>query len=106
MSRNSRPASTPPCQPRHAVTSTGCSATCLPCPTAPPPPPSRRQRIVPWLLVLAFLALLAGATIPFYPLYHVPWFLFAIVGFFIWRRAVGHQHHRDGGTRPSSVMDH
>ncbi len=75
-------------------------------PSAPLPPPSRRQRIVPWLLVLAFLALLAGATIPFYPLYHVPWFLFAIVGFFIWRRAVGHQHHRHGGTRPSSVMDH
>ena len=29
-----------------------------------------------WSLV----AIAAGATMPFYPLYHVPWFLFAVVG--------------------------
>ena len=42
---------------------------------------------------------------PFFPLYHVPWLLFAIVGFFVWRRAGGHvggphhhhmHHHHDG----------
>ena len=43
------------------------------------------------------MAIVAGATIPFYPLYHVPWLLLAIVGFVLWRRAVGrpgwHHHH-------------
>jgi hypothetical protein len=73
-----------------------------------PPPPTRRQRAVPWLFVLAFIALVSLATLPFYPTYHVPWFLIAIVGFFLWRRAGGswhHHHHTAGGSRPSSVMD-
>ncbi len=74
-----------------------------------PPPPPRHRRILPFVILVAFLAVVAGATIPFYPLYHVPWLLVAIVGFVLWRRAVGrpgwHHHHHDGG-RPSSVMDH
>jgi hypothetical protein len=45
---------------------------------------------------------------PFYPMYHVPWLLFAVVGLFLWRRAGGHLHshhgHQVGPT--SSVMDH
>jgi hypothetical protein len=49
--------------------------------------------------------------VPFYPLYHVPWFLFGIVGFFLWRNFNGHRRHhhhqRMGGAPPhSSVMDH
>jgi hypothetical protein len=80
-------------------------------PSDPPPPPPRRRRIVPVLFLVAFLVLLAGATVPFYPLYHVPWFLFGIVGFFLWRNFNGHHHHhhhqRMGGGPPhSSVMDH
>ena len=77
-------------------------------PSPPPPPTPRRRRIVPVLFGLAFLALLAGATVPFYPLYHVPWFLIAVVGFFVWRNVNGHHHHRHGagGTPPSSAMDH
>lgn len=74
-----------------------------------PPPPTRRQRAVPWLFLLAFVAFVALATLPFYPLYHVPWFLFLIAGFLLWRRAAGghwHHHHAGGGNRPSSVMDH
>ena len=76
-------------------------------PEPAPPPPTRRQRAVPWLFLLAFVAFVAVATLPFYPLYHVPWFLFAIVGFILWRRAGGHWHHphAEGGTRPSSVND-
>ena len=77
----------------------------------PPPPPPRHRRIVPVLFGLAFLAIVAGATIPVYPLYHVPWLLIAIVGFVLWRRMVGrphwhHHHHHHGGDRPSSVMEH
>jgi hypothetical protein len=79
-------------------------------PEPAPPPPTRRQRSVPWLILLAFVAVVAVATVPFYPLYHVPWFLFAIVGFFLWRNFNGHHHHqhqRMGGEPPrSSVMDH
>jgi hypothetical protein len=76
-----------------------------------PPPPPRHRRVLPWVFLVAFVALLAGATIPFYPLYHVPWFLFAIVGFMLWRRAIGHSpwHHYHGvpgGSRPNSAMDH
>jgi hypothetical protein len=73
-------------------------------PSAPPPPPTRRQRTLPWLLLIAFVAFVAVATVPWWPLYHVPWFLFAIVGFLLWRRAA--HHHHDGGSRPSSVTDH
>src|ERR1700733_7975946 len=59
----------------------------------PPPPPPRHRRILPWVLVVVLVALAAGATMPFYPLYHVPWFLFAVIAFFVWRRAGGHRHH-------------
>ena len=76
-------------------------------PTGPAP---RHRRILPWVFVVVLLAIAAGATMPFYPLYHVPWFLFAVVAFFLWRRASGHrhqhQHHHPDGGRPSSVMDH
>jgi len=80
-------------------------------PSDPPPPPSRRRRVVPVLLVVLFVALLAGASVPFYPMYHVPWILFAVLGFFLWRHFLGHHHHHHhhrmpGGSAPSSVMDH
>lgn len=76
-------------------------------PDPPPPPPTRRQRTMPWLLLCAFVAFVSLATIPWWPLYHVPWFLFAVVGFLLWRRAAGHRHYHDGGgTGPSSVRDH
>ena len=81
----------------------------------PPPPPPRHRRVLPWVLVVVVVAVAAGASIPFFPLYHVPWLLFAIVAFFVWRRAGGHfggPHHlhhvhpdRAAG-RSSSVMDH
>ena len=78
-------------------------------PSEPPPPPPPHRKILPVLLLVAFLAVVAGATIAFSPLPHVPWLLIAVVGFVLWRRAAGrpgrHHHHHDGG-RPSSVMDH
>jgi hypothetical protein len=77
-------------------------------PSEPPPPPPRHRRVLPWVFLIGFLAIVAGASIPYYPMYHVPWILFAIVAFFLWRRAVrGHwQHHQVGeGHRPSSITD-
>jgi Domain of unknown function (DUF1707) len=76
-------------------------------PSEPPPPPPRHRRILPWVFLFAFLAILAGAAIPFYPLYHVPWLLVFIVAFVLWRRTTRRpwHHHHEGG-RPSSVMDH
>jgi hypothetical protein len=74
----------------------------------PPPPPPRHRRILPVLFGVAFLAIVAGATFPVYPLYHVPWLLIAIVGFVLWRRMLGrpHWHHHHGGDRPTSVVEH
>ncbi len=78
-------------------------------PSAPPPPPPRHRRIMPFVFLVALVAIVAGATIPIYPLYHVPWLLLAVVGFVLWRRATGrpgwHHHHHAGGD-PSSVMEH
>ncbi|HEY1653403.1 MAG TPA: DUF1707 domain-containing protein [Acidimicrobiales bacterium] len=78
-------------------------------PSEPLPPPPRHRRILPWVFVVGFLAIVAGATMPFYPFFHVPWILFAVVAFFLWRRAVGghwHHPHQVGGDNPrSSVID-
>jgi hypothetical protein len=74
-------------------------------PAPPPPPPTRRQRTAPWLILFAFVAFVSVASIPWWPLYHVPWFLFAIAGFLVWR-ASSSRHHHHGGSRPDSVMDH
>ena len=73
----------------------------------PPPPPPRHRRILPWVVIVVLVAVAAGATMPFYPMYHVPWFLFAVLAFFLWRRTGGHHHshHRHDAGRPSSVMD-
>ena len=81
-------------------------------PSEPPPPPPRSRRILPWLVLLAFVAIAAGTTLPFYPFFHVPWVLIAIIGFVLWRRAMGrahwhhHPHHPHEGRAASSVMDH
>ncbi len=79
-------------------------------PTEPAPPPPRHRRVAPWLFLIVFLAIAAGATISFSPLYHVPWILVAIVGFLLWRRASGRPPASPPpgrrGSRPSSVMDH
>jgi hypothetical protein len=77
-------------------------------PSEPPPPSPRHRRMLPWVFLIGFLAIVAGATIPFYPLYHVPWILFAFVAFMLWRRAAGgHSHHHQvgGGRQPNSIID-
>src|SRR5580698_2799843 len=43
-------------------------------PSEPPPPPPRHRRILPWVFVVGFLAIAAGASISFSP-FHVPWIL-------------------------------
>jgi len=79
-------------------------------PNEPAPPPPRRRRVLPVVLLILLVAIVAGATVPFYPMYHVPWFLVAVVGFLLWRHFNGHHHHHHhrvpGGPPPSSVMDH
>jgi hypothetical protein len=77
-------------------------------PADPPPPPPKRQRILPYLCLFAVFVIVAGALLPWWPLYHVPWVLFAIIGFLIWRRATWHSrsyyHHTPGGG--GSVTEH
>jgi hypothetical protein len=74
-------------------------------PAPPPPPPTRRQRSAPWLILIGFVAFVSVASIPWWPLYHVPWFLFAVAGFLVWRASGSRHHHQNGGSRPNSVMD-
>ncbi|HVB90495.1 MAG TPA: DUF1707 domain-containing protein [Acidimicrobiales bacterium] len=61
----------------------------------PPPSPPRHRRLLPFLFMVALVALAAGASISyagFFPV-HVPWLLIGIVAFFVWHRA-GRRHHR------------
>jgi hypothetical protein len=87
--------------------------------TEPPPPrPRRRRLMMPLFSVVAILALATAVSIPNWPMYHVPWIIFALVGFFVWRRVGGHfggphhMHHlhehqgHQGRGHASSVMDH
>ena len=78
-------------------------------PADPPPPVPRRRHVVPYLFLLAVVVIVAGAMLPWWPLYHVPWVLFAIIGFCLWRwsgwRSYHHHHHVDAGGR-SSVSEH
>jgi hypothetical protein len=53
------------------------------------PPSSRRRRVVPFVLLLAFIAIAADST---FSLVHVPWLLVAVVGVFLWRRSGWHRH--------------
>jgi len=59
------------------------------------PPSRRRRRLVPFLLLVAFVFIATGSTISMlgWPWLHVPWVLFLVVGFFIWHRASGHRRY-------------
>jgi len=61
----------------------------------PPPPRSRRRRLVPFLLMLGFLALAAGSTVSLWHALQIPWLLVVVIAFFLWHR-VGHRrdHHQ------------
>ena len=78
-------------------------------PADAPPPVPRRRRVVPFLFLFAVLVIVSGALLPWWPLYHVPWVLFAIIGFCLWRwsgwRSYHHHHHVDAGG-PRSVPEH
>ena len=78
-------------------------------PADAPPPVPRRRRVVPFLFLFAVLVIVSGALLPWWPLYHVPWVLFAIIGFCLWRwsgwRSYSHNHHVDAGG-PRSVPEH
>jgi uncharacterized protein DUF1707 len=82
----------------------------------PAPPPPRHRRILPWVLLVALVALAAGATMPLHPFYRVPWLLLAVVGVVLWRQVVGRplrlhrphrhrQYHQHAGGAASSVME-
>lgn len=61
--------------------------------TEAPPRPSRRRRLVPFLVMLALVAVVAGSSISLWHAFGVPWLLVAVVGFILWRRA-GRRHDR------------
>lgn len=55
-----------------------------------PPPRPRRHRLVPFLLLIAFVAVVAGSSFPYV---HVPWLVLLVVGLLLWRRFDRHEHH-------------
>ncbi len=66
-----------------------------------PPRPTRRRRLVPFVLLVALVAVAAESTIWSI---HAPWLLLVIVGLFLWRRAgshhrAHHDHPRSGNGR-------
>ena len=60
--------------------------------TEPLPPPSRRRRLIPFVVMIALVALAAGTTFSFLGGFHVPWILIVIAGIFLWTR-LGRRHH-------------
>lgn len=66
----------------------------------PAPPPSRRRRLIPVMVMVAFIALAAGSTISIWHVMRVPWLLIAVVGFFLWNRAGRRHHHRHSHDQP------
>jgi hypothetical protein len=63
----------------------------------PAPPPSRRRRAIPFLILVALLAVAAGSTLTYI---HLPWLLFVLVGFFFWHRSGHFRHHH--AQRPAT----
>ena len=63
----------------------------------PPPSPTRRRRMVPFLVLLAFIAVAAGSTISVMHALQIPWLLLAAIAFFLWHRAGRHRHGDGGG---------
>jgi Domain of unknown function (DUF1707) len=59
----------------------------------PPAPPShpRRHRLVPFLFVVAVVAVVAGSTAWSM---HLPWLLFVLAALFLWNRSSRFHHHR------------
>jgi hypothetical protein len=61
----------------------------------PPPSPRRRRRLIPFVLIVAFIAVAASPSIPFTHGLHFTWLLFVLAGLFFWSRAGHpHSHHR------------
>ena len=57
-----------------------------------PTRPSRRRRLVPFLVIVVFLALAAGSTLSILPVLRIPWLLIAVVGLLLWHRT-GRPYH-------------
>jgi hypothetical protein len=62
----------------------------------PAPPPSRRRRLIPFLILVALVAVAAGASLPYV---HFPWLIVVLVGLFVWHRSGGHRRHHHHADR-------
>jgi hypothetical protein len=49
-----------------------------------PPPPSRRRRLIPFVLLVALVAVAAGSSLTYI---HLPWLIIVLVALFLWNRS-------------------
>jgi hypothetical protein len=59
----------------------------------PAPPRPRRHRLIPFLFLLAVVAVAAGSTAWSF---HLPWLLFVLAALFLWNRSGRFRHHHHG----------
>jgi Domain of unknown function (DUF1707) len=64
---------------------------------APPPTRRRHRRLITLVAIVVLIAVAGGVT---YPMAHVPWLLFALIGVVLWHRA---GRHHSGRSAPSEV---
>ena len=69
------------------------STTCRPSPTNHRHLRHAVDVMVPFLVMIAFIAIVAGSTVSLWHAFRIPWLLVAVIAFFVWHR-VGRHHHR------------
>jgi uncharacterized protein DUF1707 len=61
--------------------------------SAEPVKRQRRSRLIPFLLIMAFVTVAAGISLSSWPFIHVPWVLVVIAALYIWHRTGGRHRH-------------
>jgi hypothetical protein len=65
--------------------------------TEAPSPPPHRRRLVPFIIILALIAVGAGSTAS---MVHVPWLLLVVIALFLWSRAGWRRRSRRSHSDP------
>ena len=83
-----------PCRPKRKAIWSASSTTCHPWPTSPRRRHHAAAGVIPFLVMLAFLAVAAGSTVSLWHALQIPWLLVAVIAFFLWHRLGHRRDHR------------